>query len=153
MVIGPSLTSSTSISAPKMPRSTATPAACQRVGESLVERLAEGRRRGVEERWAAALAGVAVERELADDERRSADVDEAQVGLALGVAEDAQVRDAPGQGLGPGFVVVVTDADQDHQAGADPSDDLALDRHGRTSDALEQQAHGILRVGWLEALG
>ena len=76
MVIGPSLTSSTSISAPKMPARDPHAARLHGRREPLVEPLAQLGRRSIEERRPPALARVREQRELAHRQHLAADVDQ-----------------------------------------------------------------------------
>ena len=56
--------------------------------------------------------------------------------------EDAQRADLVGQPVGLGVVVVVRDAEQHEQPGADRRDLLAVDADGGPADPLDQGAHG-----------
>ena len=106
IVNGPSLTSSTAISAPNEPVWTSpTPAA-----RSSSAKRGRGARRasgggGVGEAGAAAARRVGEERELAHDERGAADVEDRAVRPALLVGEDPQLRDAPRERGGRRVVV------------------------------------------------
>ena len=111
-VTGPSLTSSTSIIAPKTPRSRTEPLA-----EALVQRLGVLGPRGGDVARAVALSRVAVERELADAQDLA--VAERLVHPPLGVGEHAQRADLVGEAVAVGGGVVVRDAEQDEEAGAD----------------------------------
>ena len=93
---------------------------------------------------AGALARVAVERELADDEHLA--VAERLVHLAVGVGEDAQRADLVGELVARRVVVVVGDAEQDEQAGADLADGRPVDADGGAGDPLDESAHGPFLV-------
>src|SRR5437660_12099745 len=69
----------------------------QRSTELFVDRLRLGGRCSVREAGPIPFPRVCDQRELADDERRAAGVEEAAVELAAGVLEDAQPRDLAGQ--------------------------------------------------------
>ena len=108
-VIGPSLTDSTRMSAPKTPRSTCAPEPLQLGADRVVRRLADRPgRRGLPGR-PPALAGVAVQRELADHQHRCADVRGGPL-----VAQQAQLPDlARGPGdLGRAVAVGHAEVDQ-----------------------------------------
>ena len=78
--------------APNTPRSTLRAQALERVAEGVVQRLGDGAGRGSRPGRAASLAGVGVQRELADHQQRRA-----EVGRRLLVGEDAQLPDLAGQ--------------------------------------------------------
>ena len=130
IVTGPSLTSSTVIRAPKTPVSTGTPRSRSAWQKCLVQRLRDcsGRRR-LREVGPSSLLAFAIrdQRELADDERLAARVEERAVELSLGVLEDPQPRDLASEPLAVSSVVLARDAEQD----ADPGADLAAGRDAR----------------------
>ena len=66
---------------------------------------------------APATTRVGVQRELRDDERRAADLEQRQVRPAVGVTEDAQLRGFPGEVLGDRVRVLRADSKQDDQPG------------------------------------
>ena len=115
---GPSLTSSTAITAPNRPVATRTPIAAERLREPEVEPLRQLRGRGAGEPGPPAAAGVGVERELAHDERLAADVEQRQVRPALRVVEDPQLRRPAGRARRHRLVVVRPDAEEDRRAPA-----------------------------------
>ena len=82
IVTGPSLTSSTAMSAPKRPVSTGMPSAARQVCEGLVKALALLGRGGGGKSGAIA-AQIGGQGELADHQRRPADIADRQVHLAL----------------------------------------------------------------------
>ena len=87
----------------------------QRRAEVLVERLGDLRTRRAGERRPVAPRRVGDERELADDERGAADVEERAVELAVVALEDAQARDLAGEAFRFGLRVAVGDAEQDER--------------------------------------
>src|SRR5579884_2256394 len=104
-------------------------------------RVVGGRGRGP--RRPAAAPGVAVEGELADDEQRATDRVHGHVHVAGGVVEDAQVPDLVGQLLCDPVVVVVGDADEHAQPGADLTDRAAVDGDARARHTLDERAHVV----------
>ncbi len=145
-VIGPSFTSSTSMSAPNRPVSHRRPEAAQLVHHGRHQRLGDGSgRRGGPGR-AAALAGVAVERELAHHEHAGPG---ASATLAL-AAQDAQTVHLAGQRRGRRGSVAVRHADQHEQAGADPRRPPRRRRgHARATPAARRPSSRI--AGFEEA--
>ena len=93
----------------------------ERGAERLVERLGLLRPRGGREARAVALGRVGDQRELADDERRAARVEEAPVELPLLVLEDPQARDLAGEPVASP-PRRLGDAEQDAEPGADRAD-------------------------------
>ncbi len=142
IVTGPSLTSETAILAPKTPVSTGTPSAAQFGAETLVERLGLRWRCGGGEARTVALRRVGQERELADDERSAAGVEQGAVEPALAIGEDPQPRDLPRQPGGGVGVVVGGDAEQDAEAGSD----RAARRRRGPRDALDDRSHSRSRM-------
>ena len=126
-----------------MPRNLldAQPRLAQAADEVAVEPVRLLRRRGRGVAGPPAAARVPVERELRDGEQVSARVEDGEVHLALAVGKDAQVEDLVRQGVGVGFLVALPHAEQDEEAGADLTHDLAVDAHGRLGDALDDRAH------------
>ena len=116
---GPSFTSSTAIRAPKTPVSTWTPSSRSAAQKRSYSGSATSGRAAPEKRRAVALRGVRDQRELADDERRAAGVEQRAVELAGVVLEDPQPRDLARETLGLLRRVPVRDAEQDEEAGAD----------------------------------
>src|SRR5690606_37198127 len=86
-----------------------------------------------------ALAGLAVERELADDEDGGAGLGDR--GLPR---QDAQLGDLAGRRPDVGRPVVVGGGDECEQAGAAGPDDLALDGDARARHPLQDRPH----AGW-----
>ena len=107
--------------------------------DGVVERLAHRARRGGLPGGAAALAGVAVQRELADDQHGRADV-----AGALLVAQEAQVPDLAGRPRDLGRAVVVGDAEVDEQSRAvELADDLAVDPDAGGQHPLDDGTHVV----------
>src|SRR3954453_14305168 len=111
------------------------------VADPLVERLCQLGGSGLTEARAVALRSVAVERELADDERRATRVEQARVEAAGGVGEDAQARQAGGQPVGLGLTVPAPDPEEDCETRADRADHCALDAHLGARHALDDSPH------------
>src|SRR6266511_1077830 len=107
------------------------------VAEALVERLGTLGGSGPHEAWSVALAGVGVERELADAEGLA--IGERLVHATVGVVEDPQVPDPVGQPIRPGLGVVDANAQQHQKPGADRGDLRAIDRDRRPDDALDER--------------
>ena len=137
---GPSLTRATCMWAPKTPVSTWAPRARRPATTCVDERFGDGPGRGGVPGRAAALAGVAVERELADHQQRGADVGSADA-RRRGSAAPAAWRPAgprparcrrgsrrPGR-RGPAGAV------------ADAADHDAVDRDARLTDPLHHSTH------------
>ena len=109
--------------------------------EPFDERLRLLGRRGSGEARAVALRGVGDQRELGDDERGAAGVEEAAVELPVVVGEHAQPRDLAREPCGRVVVVAGRDAEQNAEAGADLARDYALHRHPGRADALTNGSH------------
>ncbi len=141
-VTGPSLTSSTCIMAPKRPVAVGAPERPHRPDEGFVERFGDLRRGGADETRPAALAAIAVQRELTDDQNASADVGHAEIHFVVGVAEDAQTDHLVGEPLRLGGRVRRRDAQQHEETRADGADDFIAHGHPRGSDSLHDGSHG-----------
>lgn len=102
----------------------------KRRGEVLVEAVGDRGGGGRGEAGAAAARRVGVERELADDDRGTADVEDRAVRAAVLVLEDPQLRDAAGEAGRRRLVVVVADAKQHEQPRADRGHTLVADPNG-----------------------
>ena len=85
---------------------------------------------------------VGDQRELADDERCTAHVDEVVVELPVHVLEDTKAGDTAGESLGVFGLVPARNAEQDAQAKPDLSHDLLGDHNPRLGDALDDRSHG-----------
>ena len=140
IVTGPSLTRLTFMSAPKMPVSTRAPRSCRAETTAPTSGSATGPGRGGQPGRAAALAGVGVERELADDEQRRRDV-----GARFLAVEDAQVPQLGRQLRGLFRRVIVGDSHQDEQAWlADGPHHLPVNGHAGLADPLRHRPHRVL---------
>ena len=140
-VNGPSFTRSTSISAPKTPRPTRTPAPSSCVANVLHQLRGSAGFRSAEERRAPTLSRVGEQRELRHDERLSADGGEVVVRLAVGVPEDPQARDLVGEPFGVGLGVVVAHPHQEEVPESDRGNLGPVDRDGGAADPLEHHPH------------
>src|SRR5436190_8625529 len=118
---------------------------CSEISQGLRERVDETLGllggRGGRPRRAPAAPGVAVERELADDEGGAADRAEWRVHHPVGVVEDAEVPHLLGQLAGDGLGVVVRHADEHAQARADLADNIGTDAHTGLGHALHERPH------------
>jgi len=92
---------------------------------------------------ALAASYVAVEGELGDGEDAAADILQAEVHFAVLIFEDAEARDFFCEVGGVGLGVVVGDAEQDQQSGADLAGDFAVDCDLSAADALDDRSHGL----------
>src|SRR5689334_24417984 len=89
----------------------------------------------------AALAVVAVERELGDRKNCAARLADTEVHAALLVIEDPQVHDLVGHGFAGFRCVLPGYADQHHQAEADPPDRVAFYTNFRSAHSLHNRPH------------
>ena len=142
-VTGPSLTSSTAMSARNRPVATRAPSRRSSSTTACDERLGllgPGRR---DPARAAAPARVAVERELADDEHLAVGVGHGAVHHARVVVEDPQAPDACSASLrASASVSVWVTPTSATRPGPDRADQLAADRHGGPRHPLHDRAHG-----------
>ena len=128
------------MSAPNTPVSTVAPRS--RSGDERVDqRLGVLGTRRIRPRRAPALAGVAVQRELAHDERGTAGVVQTDVHHALGIVEDPQAPHLVGQPPRRCLVVAVGDADQHAQPRPDLADHGAVHPYSGLGDPLEERTH------------
>src|SRR5207247_10063737 len=81
------------------------------------------------------------QRELADDERLAADVEQAEIELARLVLEDPQPGNLFRQTLGIGNLVTGRDSQEHAKAGAGGADRFATDDDACSQDALNDSAH------------
>ena len=116
----------------------------QRRAKVLVERLGLLGASGVAEARAVALPRVGDQRELADDERRAADVEDAPVEPSLLVPEDAKPRDLCGEVLRCRVVIGTCDPEQHDQAHVDLPADVIVDAHTRGRNSLADRPHAAL---------
>lgn len=95
------------------------------------------------------MRGVAVERELRHDQRRTADIEKGTVHFSGLILEDPQLHALGGevadvfQRIGPG------DAEQNDQPGTDLPRGRSADRHLARGDPLQERPHRISRVNSL----
>src|ERR1700733_14662592 len=111
----------------------------ERFGGQLVEECRPLWLGGGGEARPVALARVGLEGELAHGEDLA--VADRVVHAAALVGEDAQREDLLGEALGGLLAVLMADAEEDEEAGADLRDRLAVDADGRPGDALEDGSH------------
>ena len=107
----------------------------------LVQRLGELAAGGGGEARPVPLRGVGDQRELADDERRAAGVEDAPVEAPLLVLEDAKPRDPPREAARLALAVRRGDAEKDAEARPDRADLLTRDEDARRPDALDDGSH------------
>ena len=138
---GPSFTSSTSISAPNSPSAVRTPSASIALATRSHRGLATSGAARVREPRPASARGVRVERELADDERLAAHVEQRAVRPTVVILEDPQLADPARQRVGRRLVIVVAHAEQDEEAGPDRLHEPALHADLGAADPLQERAH------------
>ena len=149
---GPSLTSSTAISAPKRPVSTPIARGPQTRDEPVEERngkLGSGR---IGEAGTPPASQVGEERELADHQQRAAGVADGEVRAPIGVPEVAQADQLVGHAIDHLRRVVDADPGEHERAAADLSQQLVAGAHRRAGHALNDEAHRLGRSGRLGAL-
>ncbi len=112
-----------------------------RRAEPFVQPLGELRRRGGREPGPPPPGRVGVEGELRHDQGLAAHLREGSVGPAVGVAEDPQLDDPPGQCVGHRLVVAMTDTEKHDEAASDRPDGGAVDPDLASLDALEKRPH------------
>ena len=140
-VTGPSLTSATCMSARNRPVATGTPSsasACVNVSISGSATLGRG---GGRPTRAAAAAGVAVERELAHDERGPAGLEERVVHGAVGSSSTLRFATFAASRLADTSVSSCVTPTSDAKALTDHADDLAVDEAVRLGDPLHECPH------------
>jgi hypothetical protein len=84
------------------------------------------------------------QRELADDQRRPACVQQVAVKSALVVLEDPEPGHLSGEAHGLLVAVTARDAEQDAETGADHADDLAAYRDPGRRDLLNDGPHALV---------
>ena len=112
----------------------------------LDQRLGVLRWRGRDPRRAAAFARVAVERELTHHEHFAAALSDGDVHEPISVVEDAEVPNLVRQFTGRRVRVVVRDADEHAQPGADLAGDLVVaigrqQTNPRFGHSLDERTH------------
>lgn len=110
--------------------------------ESLEEWFSVFRARRFDPRRSTTLAGIAVERELADQQDRLRGVGEGHIHDPFVVIEDAEIPQLVGHLRHDRFVVGMGEADQTTQAGPDSAHLLTIRGHPRLGAALNQYSHG-----------
>ncbi len=140
-VTGPSFTDSTRIMAPKRPPATAHAGAPQFRGELVDQRFGDRRVSGRDEARAAAFAHIGEQRELRDDERLAAGVDQRAVEAASLVGEQAQFGALAGHPARPGGVVALCDADEHEETRTDGAHDVVTDGDTGPGHTLQDDAH------------
>ena len=101
------------------------------------------RRRGGGITGPVAAGTVAVERKLADDEQRAADIAHGFVEFALFVIEDAQKRDFAGQPLDIIGCGIDGNASENEQAAVNLTNGFHADADGGTAHALNDELHEL----------
>ena len=124
-VTGPSLTSDTCISVRKRPVATVAPDVSQLIDHGLHQRLGVLGSCGVDPTRSAAAAGVAVQRELADDQHLAGRVGDRAVHHSVVVVDHPQTPDLVGQLARRCVRVVVRHSDQHAQPRPDLPDDFS----------------------------
>ena len=109
--------------------------------ERLDQRLREFGRRGGRPARPAAAGGVAVERELADDERGAAGVEQRRFITPSASSKMRRFATLPASLAAISLVSVCVAPDEHAEAGADLAHDLVTDRHPGLGDPLHQRAH------------
>ena len=122
--------------APNTPVATSTPSSRSAAAKRSYSGSACSGRAASEKLGRLPSAGVGDERELRDDERRAAGVEQRAVELAVVALEDPQARDLAGEPLRGRLVVRRRHAEEHAEARAD----LAARRHARAADALHDRA-------------
>ena len=121
-----------------------------RIGEGCAERLVEWLRFlgrcGERKARPIALACICDQRELADDERGAAHVEEASIEPAVAVVEDPEPCDFAREANGVLLAVAALDAEQDDQSEADLPHQRALDADPRLRDALADNPHAAVII-------
>jgi ribosomal protein S18 acetylase RimI-like enzyme len=125
----------------------------ERLDEPLDERLRLLGPRRVDEARPVALAGVCDQRELADDERLAADVEERAVEAAGLVREDPQPRDLGSEAHRRLGRVFVPGTEQHEQPATARAHDVAVDADGRPRDSLHDGAHRPILSDYARPVG
>ncbi len=113
----------------------------QQVYKSSDERLGNFWARRIDEIRAAAAPRVGVERKLRNNQCCRTFIEGGEVELAGGIFEDAKGRDLLREVTRVALVVVMRDADEDHQARANNPNRFFVDDYGRFTNALNHRAH------------
>ena len=108
----------------------------QQLGKAKVQLLGKLRGAGVGERGPTTTTAISQQCELADDECRTADLDQGSIHPALLVLKDSQFGGLIGEPADLRFAVGVGNADQHQQASLDTSNDTAVDLNLSRCDPL-----------------
>ncbi len=136
------MTSSTSIDGAEHARLDPAHALGEKRGaERLVQRLGELGSSGSGHARPVSARGVAVERELRDDERGAADIEQAPIEAPGVVREDAESSNPSCYPAGPRDVIVVPDPEQHDEPGADRADHGAAHANLGPRHPLHQGSH------------
>ena len=114
--------------------------------EALVQRVGAPRLCRTREARPVALLGFRDQRELTDDKRAAAGVEEPLVEAALVVCEHAQPRNLARERRGVDVSVVARDTQQDAEARPDRADDIAVYFDVCGADALDNGSHAAYVV-------
>ena len=118
------------------------------------QRLGDLGFRGIREAGSSSLLAIRQQRELADDERLAARVEERAVEAARVVGEDPEPRDLAGETLGRLGRVLVPGTHEHEEPRSTGADDLAVDPDGGPRDPLDDGAHPAIlyarRMGVVE---
>ncbi len=112
--------------------------------KSLVQRYGRFGSRGVDEGGSPALLRVTIESELGNDQQGSTHLTKAQIHLPLGIGEEAQADHFVGHPIYLCSRVRVREAGEQTEATADGRGNLAFDRDGSVTDALQHDLHPTL---------
>ena len=147
---GPSLTSSTCHLGPEPSGFHRRSRVAESGDEPVDQRHRLLRRRSAGEPGSTATADVGVERELAHDEERAADVGDREVRPPVRVGEVAQAEELVGHAVDGGIVVIGPDAGQDDRAESDLTEPLVAFANRCAGHALDDEAHRPreTRTGW-----
>ena len=139
IVTGPSLTSSTCMSAPNSPVATPRPS---NSATRAVNRARNGFGGRLDITRPVALAGRGLQRELAHDQNFAACLHHVEVHHPGFIVEDTQPHEFSGEVLDVLVGVVAPDAEQHQQSRPDPEADIAADSDGSVFYTLNEQSHG-----------
>jgi hypothetical protein len=114
----------------------------QTAGKMLIKAVRQCCRSRICKRRAIALAPVAVQSELRNDQDFAAAVADGAIHLALIIRENAQIPDLVGKRIGVFFRILFADAKQDAKAGADLTDRFLPYANGGFGDSLHNGTHG-----------
>lgn len=142
IVTGPSFTSSTVIIAPKRPVCVATPRRRSSAANTSTSGAATSGRAAASKLGRLPLRTSARERELRDNQRLAAGVDQRAIETPPVIVEDAHLGALAGDPACAGLIVAICDAHQEEQPTADQGDRLGVNGNRGSGDALKNDAHG-----------